>query len=62
MTVIPKPCDSNPCLNQGSCTDDIEEDEFLCTCQRPWRGKRCETGKILEGKGVVCDGEWCINQ
>lgn len=32
-------CDSNPCLNNGECTDHIGG--FSCKCTRGYTGKRC---------------------
>lgn len=32
-------CDSNPCLNDGQCTDHIGG--FTCKCTRGYTGKRC---------------------
>lgn len=32
-------CDSNPCLNNGECTDHIGG--FSCKCTRGFTGKRC---------------------
>lgn len=32
-------CDSNPCLNDGQCTDHIGG--FSCKCTRGYTGKRC---------------------
>lgn len=33
-------CDSNPCLNNGQCTDHIGG--FSCKCTRGYTGKRCQ--------------------
>ena len=35
-------CDSNPCLNNGTCVDKINS--FNCTCPGGFTGNRCETG------------------
>ncbi|XP_072033086.1 uncharacterized protein [Amphiura filiformis] len=40
---LPEPCESNPCINQGICSNTLSLDGYTCTCQRPWRGKNCET-------------------
>nr|XP_033801511.1 coagulation factor IX [Geotrypetes seraphini] len=33
-------CDSNPCLNGGSCKDDMGT--YVCWCQEGYKGKNCE--------------------
>ena len=33
-------CDDDPCMNNGSCTDDV--DSFTCHCPRPWTGFLCD--------------------
>ena len=33
-------CDSNPCINNGSCTDLIAD--FRCTCIAGFTGKQCQ--------------------
>ncbi len=34
-------CSSNPCQNQGICTDEVNS--FKCTCSAGYTGKTCET-------------------
>ena len=36
-------CSSSPCVNGGTCSDLIND--FICSCQPGYTGKRCETGK-----------------
>ena len=44
------PCDSNPCLNGGTC-DFISDTEFNCSCQMGFSGKNCEiTDKCTDSK------------
>lgn len=41
-------CDPNPCLNEGKCSDGIND--FACTCKQGYEGKICEdiTGKVFD--------------
>ncbi|KAG9342010.1 hypothetical protein JZ751_018328 [Albula glossodonta] len=34
-------CASNPCLNGGTCVDEVNR--FLCTCTKGWAGATCQT-------------------
>ncbi len=36
-------CSPNPCLNDGTCVDGINE--FTCQCANGWEGKQCDIGK-----------------
>lgn len=36
-------CNPNPCLNEGSCADKI--DDFMCDCKAGFMGKTCSNGK-----------------
>ena len=38
-------CMSNPCENDGNCTDGVNE--YLCACVPGYTGADCETGKLL---------------
>ena len=38
-------CDSDPCLNSGTCFDQI--DGFICQCQEGYAGDVCEISKKL---------------
>ena len=63
--VVVGPCDSNPCLNGGTCLED--SDEYLCVCPIGWTGTNCETDQcsdyckngglciITERGDVTCD-------
>ena len=36
-------CSSNPCLNGGSCTDQVNG--YACKCQPGYAGRQCQTSK-----------------
>lgn len=35
-------CESNPCLNNGTCTDEVNG--FTCSCPPGFAGDQCEAG------------------
>ena len=37
-------CEGTPCLNGGSCTDEVNS--FKCTCADGYEGITCETGTV----------------
>ncbi len=37
------PCDSNPCLNGGTCASFT--DRYECNCPEDWSGTNCEVGR-----------------
>lgn len=37
-------CKSNPCLNQGSCSDHVKG--YICSCPPGFYGRHCETGLV----------------
>lgn len=56
-------CSSNPCVNGGSCNDEING--YKCTCAAGFTGTRCEIGKqfdltfaIRYGKVVIFESYW----
>ena len=38
-------CSSNPCLNGGFCTDQVNG--YACSCQPGYAGARCQTSKFV---------------
>ena len=36
-----KPCDKNPCKNDGQC-ENVDAETFKCTCNENWTGETCE--------------------
>ena len=46
-------CASNPCMNGGSCRDEVGT--YVCSCPSGWTGDRCELDI------GYCDSEPCEN-
>lgn len=44
---MPSPCDSEPCLNGGSC--ETQDDSYTCECPSGFLGKHCERGTCHSG-------------
>ena len=42
-STLPSPCQTEPCLNGGTCSDDL--DSFKCTCPALYAGTRCQQGQ-----------------
>ena len=40
-------CNPNPCENDGTCTEDGEDETFNCTCTSAFEGKTCQSGMGL---------------
>ena len=38
-------CSSNPCLNGGCCTDQVNG--YVCSCQPGYAGAQCQTSKLV---------------
>ena len=38
-------CSSNPCLNGGSCTDQVNG--YACICSPKYTGTQCQTSKLV---------------
>ena len=41
-------CESNPCINNGTCVDEV--DGYECTCVPEYAGKHCEGDNSYNGK------------
>ena len=41
ITEIPRPCESNPCQNGGTCIES-GDNEYDCECSDWWTGPTCE--------------------
>jgi hypothetical protein len=39
--ICPYPCTSNPCLNNGKCTE-VSWKDYTCECEKGYEGKSCE--------------------
>ena len=39
-------CSSNPCLNGGTCVDQVNG--YLCNCTDAYTGPRCNIGKFIK--------------
>lgn len=46
-------CQSNPCLHEGTCVDDVNE--YHCQCLSDWQGPQCQLSK------TECSGSPCVN-
>ena len=44
-------CLSNPCQNEGTCTDG--NNDYTCTCKNGYTGKNCQTG-MSNGRFRLC--------
>eukprot|EP00794_Sanderia_malayensis_P000878 gene878-174_t len=42
-TCKPKPCNSSPCQNGGTCHNNVNNKDFSCTCTSDYHGLLCET-------------------
>ncbi|KAG8193641.1 hypothetical protein JTE90_024006 [Oedothorax gibbosus] len=51
------PCIPNPCLNNGTCFAD-EEDQFKCSCKQGYEGSVCDIKNWCMG-GDVCENGVC---
>ncbi|CAH3171515.1 unnamed protein product, partial [Porites lobata] len=40
------PCDSNPCLNGGTCHEEESGQGYTCECSSGWKGQRCEEESV----------------
>ena len=45
-------CESNPCQNNGTCTDGIAS--ISCNCSEGWIGSLCGTGKCMKWLRSIC--------
>ncbi|KAG8508280.1 Sushi, nidogen and EGF-like domain-containing protein 1 [Galemys pyrenaicus] len=51
---LPSPCDSDPCMNGGSC--EARDDAYTCACPRGFHGQRCE-----QARPRLCSSGPCRN-
>jgi hypothetical protein len=40
-----RPCEGQPCLNNGTCVVYLRS--YLCQCQKGFTGRSCESGKYF---------------
>ncbi|CAH3037283.1 unnamed protein product [Pocillopora meandrina] len=52
-------CDSHPCKNNGTCTDEVNE--YNCSCAPGFYGTQCEKIEGLSCSSVTCDSHPCKN-
>jgi hypothetical protein len=45
-------CESNPCLNNGTCTDLVYN--YNCTCEHGYFGRNCENGMYIQTLRKAC--------
>ncbi|RNA13157.1 protocadherin Fat 1 isoform X1 [Brachionus plicatilis] len=53
------PCASNPCLNNGTCVNNLANKTFICHCQQDNNGNYLYFGKNCQNKVDVCANETC---
>ncbi|RNA32190.1 protocadherin Fat 1 isoform X1 [Brachionus plicatilis] len=53
------PCVSNPCLNNGTCVNNLANKTFICHCQQDNNGNYLYFGKNCQNKVDVCANETC---
>ncbi|XP_033097355.1 sushi, von Willebrand factor type A, EGF and pentraxin domain-containing protein 1-like isoform X2 [Anneissia japonica] len=56
------PCDSNPCLNDGTCIPKVTEDfsDYYCICETGRDGRNCQNRENCSG--FTCDDGTCIQR
>ena len=52
---LANPCDSQPCLNGGTCENDIAKNDYRCSCKGKFTGKNCQ-GILLITEGLPGKG------
>ncbi|RNA36805.1 protocadherin Fat 1 isoform X1 [Brachionus plicatilis] len=53
------PCASNPCLNNGTCVNNLANKTFICHCQQDNNGNDLYFRKNCQNKVDVCANETC---
>ena len=46
---ISSPCDTAPCLNGGTCTGDVTNWKYHCTCSENLSNENCQDGMYCNG-------------
>ena len=54
-------CNGNPCLNNGTCVNDMQTDSYKCICSYKYTGFNCDT--LIDQCQQDCnDSEQCLKQ
>nr|XP_032814145.1 fibropellin-3-like [Petromyzon marinus] len=53
-------CQSNPCLNGGTCDDELYYPNYWCACIPPWSGSNCDY-YVPTPSPAGCQSNPCLN-
>ncbi|CAF1017436.1 unnamed protein product [Brachionus calyciflorus] len=56
-----QPCASNPCLNNGTCINDLINKNFSCECLKNENQTSLFYGSFCQNKVNICENETCSN-